>query len=134
MTTQINNNVNNNEDNNNIREICYHLKKSNDINIKDIDKITNKLVHITYHDKKFNTIYYKKETVSKCLNNLFIKEKYSHHKNEHNTQILNHNQQHLDHLIKIENKKLEEIRNKNDKRSCWKSFTHWLDNIFTKIC
>ena len=103
-----------------------------DIKTKNLLKISEKIVHLLYHHDDFEYIYYKKDIVDNCLNQLFIKEKYPNEKNHLHQELITKNDKHVNMLIKIERDKI--ISSSEKKRSSWDSFTIWLGSIITKIC
>ena len=123
---------NNYEKKEEVIDLCNRVKKMTEIKIKNIPKISEKIVHLLYHNNNFEYVYYKKTTVTDCLNNLFIKENYSHEKNHLHKEIINKNDNYVNKLIKIERDKIITLKEAN--RSSWENFTIWLGNIFNKIC
>ena len=122
-------------DNYNKKEVvnlCNRINKIFDINTRNLPKISEKIVHLLYHHDDFEYIYYKKDIVDNCLNQLFIKEKYPHEKNYLHQELITKNNNYVNKLIKIERDKI--IGSREKKRSIWDSFTIWLGRIITKIC
>jgi len=124
---------NDNYENNEVNELSKQIRKNfKPINIKNISKISEKMVTLLYHNEKFKNIYYKKQTIDDSLQHLFIKPENSDEKNEKNAQILNNNNIYLNQLITNEKNKINKKLIKN--RSSWKSFSSWFCEIFSKTC
>lgn len=113
-------------------DLCNRVKKITEIKIKNIPKISEKIVHLLYHNNNFEYVYYKKDTVNDCLNKLFIKENYPQEKNHLHQEMIKKNDNYVNKLIKIEREKIISLKEAN--RSSWESFTIWFGNIFSKIC